>query len=54
MSQLVVLCMHRSGTSALTWVLNQHGFAAGKALFSANEFNARKYFEDVLINARLE
>lgn len=46
--------MHRSGTSALTGVLNQLGFAAGKAQMPANEFNARGYFEDARINARLE
>jgi hypothetical protein len=50
----VVLGMHRSGTSALAGVLNQLGFATGKAQMPANEFNARGYFEDERIKERLE
>lgn len=54
LSQLVVLGMHRSGTSALTGVLQRLGFAAGKSLIPANEFNSRGYFEDVRIITRNE
>jgi hypothetical protein len=43
---VVVLGMHRSGTSALAGVLSALGFQAGKALLPANEFNERGYFED--------
>ncbi|WP_133240046.1 sulfotransferase family protein [Limnohabitans planktonicus] len=54
MSLIVVLGMHRSGTSALTGVFNRLGFAAGKKLMPADAFNPSGYFEDELINARLE
>jgi hypothetical protein len=54
LSLLVVLGMHRSGTSALTGVFSRLGFAAGKKLLAANEFNARGYFEDQRLNHRLD
>lgn len=43
---VVVLGMHRSGTSALAGVLNSLGFQAGKTLLPPGEFNERGYFED--------
>jgi hypothetical protein len=46
---LVVLGMHRSGTSALTGVLTLLGFQAGKSLLPASAFNERGYFEDSLL-----
>jgi hypothetical protein len=46
--------MHRSGTSALTGVLSRCGFAAGKQLMPANEFNAHGYYEDVRLNICLD
>ena len=46
---LVVLGMHRSGTSALAGVLTLLGFQAGKTLLPANGFNERGYFEDSLL-----
>ena len=54
MSLLVVLGMHRSGTSALAGVLNRMGFDAGKHLLQANEYNARGYFEDDHVKQRLD
>jgi len=51
---LVVLGMHRSGTSALTGVLSRCGFSAGKQLLPANEFNAHGYYEDVRLNICLD
>lgn len=54
MNILVVLGMHRSGTSALTGVLGHLGFTAGKSLMAANESNVRGYFEDARINSLLE
>ena len=54
MTFLVVLGMHRSGTSALTGVLSRCGFAAGKQLIPANEFNAHGYYEDVRLNICLD
>lgn len=42
---VVVLGMHRSGTSALTGFLHMLGLHAGNKLLPANEFNARGYFE---------
>lgn len=54
MTLLVVLGMHRSGTSALTGVLSRCGFSAGKQLIPANEFNANGYYEDVRLNICLD
>jgi hypothetical protein len=51
---LVVLGMHRSGTSALTGVLSRCGFSAGKQLMPANEFNAHGYYEDVRLSICLD
>lgn len=56
---LVVLGMHRSGTSATTGVLQQLGFDPGLHLMPANAGNPRGYFEnldtmtlnDALLNA---
>ncbi len=54
MNPIVVLGMHRSGTSALTGVLNRLGFSAGKHLLSANRFNPSGYFEVEGLNQRLD
>jgi hypothetical protein len=54
MSFLVVLGMHRCGTSALTGTLSLLGFSAGKQLMPPNEFNARGYFEDIALNKELD
>lgn len=43
---LVVLGMHRSGTSALAGVLFRMGLKVGKFLLKENEFNERGYYED--------
>lgn len=43
---LIILGMHRSGTSALTGVLCRLGFSVGKNLLSANQFNPRGYYEN--------
>lgn len=42
---VVILGMHRSGTSALAGVLHTLGLHAGNKLLPANDFNARGYFE---------
>ena len=42
---IVVLGMHRSGTSALTGLLVALGCHAGRHLLPSNEFNAHGYFE---------
>jgi hypothetical protein len=54
MSFLVVLGMHRCGTSSLTGTLNLLGFSAGNQLTPPNEFNARGYFEDIALNEELD
>jgi hypothetical protein len=54
MTLLVVLGMHRSGTSALTGVLSLLGFNAGLRLLPANESNTRGYFESSPLNSRLD
>ena len=49
---LIVLGMHRSGTSAMAGVLSKLGFNPGKTLLSGNQFNERGYFEDeCIVNA---
>jgi glycosyltransferase involved in cell wall biosynthesis len=50
---VVVLGMHRSGTSALAKALELFGVDLGQNLLAANEYNPKGYFEDnrlVLIN----
>ncbi|MBZ1351016.1 hypothetical protein KZZ10_10200 [Alcaligenaceae bacterium LF4-65] len=54
MSFLVVLGMHRCGTSALTGTLNLLGFSAGSQLTPPDTFNARGYFEDIPLNRELD
>jgi hypothetical protein len=54
MSFLVVLGMHRCGTSSLTGALSLLGFSAGQQLMPANAFNVRGYFEDIPLNRELE
>jgi hypothetical protein len=54
MNPIVVLGMHRSGTSALTGVFNRLGFSAGTKLLPANQFNARGYFENENLNQLLD
>lgn len=54
MSLLVVMGMHRSGTSALAGVITRLGYNAGKNTLPANQFNSRGYFEDVRLNAALD
>ncbi|QUJ76023.1 sulfotransferase [Sulfitobacter albidus] len=44
---LMVLGMHRSGTSALTGVLSRLGCDLPQTLMPANEFNAKGYFESL-------
>ena len=43
---LLVLGMHRSGTSALTAVLNDLGASLGNELVAANDDNPGGYFEN--------
>lgn len=54
MNLLIVLGMHRSGTSALTGVLNLLGFSAGKRMIASNKFNERGYFENARLNQILD
>lgn len=54
MINLVVLGMHRSGTSALTGTLQRLGFHAGNEPLAANEYNEKGYFEDAKIVAANE
>jgi hypothetical protein len=54
MSLLVVLGMHRCGTSSLTGTLSLLGFSAGNQLMPPNEFNAHGYFEDIALNNELD
>ena len=42
---ILVLGMHRSGTSAVSGVIDASGAAGPKALAPANEWNLRGYFE---------
>ena len=51
---LVILGMHRSGTSALTGVFSRLGFYAGQSLMPANEYNQRGYYEDQPISTLLD
>lgn len=58
MIELVVLGMHRSGTSAMAGVLSRIGFGVGASLLLPNQYNPRGYFENKLLvdenNALLE
>ena len=42
---ILILGMHRSGTSALTGMLNTLGMSVGKGLIGGNEGNQKGYFE---------
>lgn len=44
---LVILGMHRSGTSAMTKVVNILGYDVGEKLLPANKFNAKGYWENI-------
>ena len=46
---VIVLGMHRSGTSALTGALHLLGAATPTCLMEANEFNERGYFESTAV-----
>lgn len=46
MSTIVVLGMHRSGTSLLARILHRHGVSMGQNLLEADTYNAGGYFED--------
>lgn len=46
---LIVLGMHRSGTSAMAGFLNQLGIPLGSDLLIPNEFNEKGYFENSFI-----
>lgn len=43
---LVILGMHRSGTSALSGVLNILGMSLGQQMMRSNEYNPKGYFEN--------
>lgn len=44
---VVVLGMHRSGTSAVANVLHHLGISMGDRLFEANQWNVHGYYEDI-------
>ena len=44
---VIVLGMHRSGTSALTGLLHRLGFCLGDRLLEASTANEKGYFESV-------
>ena len=46
---LIVLGMHRSGTSAISGFLNKLGIALGSKLMKTNEYNVKGYFENSYI-----
>lgn len=48
-SGLLVVGMHRSGTSAVTGLLHNFGYNVGQSLLPGNEFNEKGYFEDTSI-----
>jgi hypothetical protein len=54
MSFIVILGMHCTGTSSLTGVLSLLGYSAGNHLMPENVFNERGYFEDVVLNKKLD
>jgi len=43
---VIVLGMHRSGTSAFTGALKIAGFDLGRDIMQANEYNVKGYFEN--------
>lgn len=43
---VVILGMHRSGTSAFTKLLTEFGFEPGKRILGADEFNPKGHFEN--------
>jgi hypothetical protein len=47
---VLVVGMHRSGTSSLTRVLAEHGFTLPRTLLRANDANPEGYWESPLIN----
>jgi len=53
---LIILGMHRSGTSCITRILNQNGLSLGKELIQADNGNPQGYWENLavyLINERI-
>ena len=48
---IIVLGMHRSGTSTMAGLMDLLGFSVGKNLMPWNEFNAKGYFECTAIVA---
>jgi len=46
---IIVLGMHRSGTSAIAGILNKLGVSLGSKLLKVNEFNEKGYFENSYI-----
>lgn len=48
---VLVLGMHRSGTSVLTGVLQHMGLYLGEGLISPNSYNPKGYFEHIEINS---
>jgi hypothetical protein len=51
---LLILGIHRSGTSALSGVLTQLGHDPGRGLIEANPFNERGYFELESLNRLMD
>jgi len=46
---LIVLGMHRSGTSCITRILNQNGLTLGKELIQPDEGNPQGYWENLAV-----
>ena len=46
---IIVLGMHRSGTSLIAGVLHEMGVNMGSNLMKADEYNPKGYFEDIEI-----
>lgn len=46
---LIILGMHRSGTSCITRILNQNGLTLGKDLIQADAGNPRGYWENLAV-----
>jgi hypothetical protein len=51
---VLVLGMHRSGTSALAGVINALGVATPKTLVASDQWNERGYFESLLLYSVLD
>ena len=51
---ILILGMHRSGTSAVAGVVNALGAAAPRTLMDPDEFNPRGYFESSALSAAFE